>query len=914
MKLPLWRRHREEDLEGEIQSHLRMAIRDRMERGEGREEAEHRARSEFGNIGLVKEVTREMWGWTSLERLAQDLRYAFRMMRRSPGFTAVAVLTLALGIGANTAIFSLVDAVLLRSLPVRDPDRLVLFGSGRSWGMISGISRNYEIFSYPQYRYFRELNRSFSGLCAFGSEKETVRIRKGDGAVETATSRLVSGNYFSVLGVPAAAGRLLSENDDRPGAAPAVVISDRYWSKIFHRSPAAVGGPLEINGMLFTIVGVTPPEFFGESLEADPAEMWLPINTYPEIVMRPGVLGGTDARWLLLVGRLAPGTDETQAQAGVTTQLRQFLLAHKLPDSGGTQKDGQDEVRAAISRATVRLTPGGAGVSHLRTRYSEPLQILFVIVALVLVIACANLAGLLVARAAARRREISVRLALGAGRGRLIRQFLTESILLSLFGGLVGLFLALTGTRALLGLVFRGAHTVVIDASPDLRALVFLLLISLAAGVLFGMAPALHALRSDLNASLRSGPQSAVVSGRRRLGLGKVLVVAQVALSLLLIVAAGLFVRTLVNLVRQDLGFDRRNVVLVRIAPQIAGYKPEQLESLYQRIRERVTATPRVLECGLSLYTPLTGENWSGNAAIGHYTPEQNKNVGAAWNRVSAGYFESMGIPVLMGRGIGPQDLAAAPDVAVINQTFARRYFPNENPVGQRFGWTDSAKTALEIVGVVKDTSHDYLRDETPPMFFLPLTQKSGMSDEDRVDAYAQNLVVRFDGKPTAASDAVRRALRTADPGLPVIDVTTLDEQVSASMNGEQLIGGLASFFGLLALVLACVGLYGLMAHAVTRRTNEIGIRVALGAGRGGVLWMVLREALTLAACGLVLGLPLALAATRIARTQLYGVTPYDPLSFAGAMLLLAIVTIVAGLIPARRAAQVDPMVALRYE
>ncbi len=838
------------------------------------------------------------------------------MLLKSPGFTAVAVLTLALGIGANTAIFSLADALLLRFLPVRDPHQLVLFGSGRSWGMISGITRRYEIFSYPQYRSLREQNQFFTGICAFGSEKETVRLRQQDGTVATAVSKLVSGNYFSVLGVPAAVGRTLVESDDQPGAAPAVVISYRYWTKAFNRDPAAVGKAIDVNGTMFTIAGVAATEFFGESVESDPPEMWLPINSYPEVVARPGVLEGTDARWLLLMGRLSPGASVEQAQAAVTTQLKQFLTEYEVSRITSQKPELADEARGLIARASIELTPGGRGVSHLRLRYSQSLHILLAIVAVVLLIACANLASLLLARATARRREISIRLALGAARTRLVRQLLTESIVLALLSGAAGLLLAWWGTNALLTVVFRGAHTVVLDTSPDWRMLGFLLAISVIAGVLFGLAPALHASRADLGMWLKTGPSSAASGspGHHRFGFGRVLVTAQIALSLLLVAGAGLFVRTLVSLSSQDIGFDRQHVLMVKVAPQIASYKPAQLETLYQRIRERVNALPGVQGSALALYTPLSGENWSGNVAIAHYSPEQNKHTGAAWNRVSAGYFETMGIPMLLGRSLGPQDVANAPDVAVVNQTFANRYFPGENPVGQRFGWSNDTKNGIQIVGVAKDTRHEDMRSEIPEMFFLPLTQKSAINDEDRVDSYAQDLLVRSVGDPTAVTNDVRRALRDIDPGLPILDVTTLSEQVSASMNREELISGLASFFAGLALLLAAVGLYGLMAYAVARRTNEIGIRMALGAASGGVLWMVLRETLLLAGIGIVLGIPLIFAGTRAIAAQLYGVRPYDPLTLLGAALVLGAVAAIAGYVPARRAAGVDPMTALRYE
>jgi predicted permease len=917
--LRMWRRvvfffrrdQMDQDLAEEMRLHLEMKAQEKREAGMSEKEAQQAASREFGNPLLLKEVSREMWGWTIVESTIKDIHYGLQMLAKNPGFSTLAVVTLALGIGANTAIFSLIDAFLWRNLPVGHPEKLVLLGHGQQWGMISGIAREYETFSYPLYRYFRDRNKVFTGLCGFGTEQATVRVRRSGvgGTTENATAKLVSGNYFEVLEVAAIVGRTLTAEDDRQEATPTIVLSYRYWSKVLNLNPAVISQSIDVNGAPFTVVGVAPPEFFGETVEANPPDMWFPISFQARVAQRPAsILEGADMRWLQVMGRLRPGVSFSQVDAMLTAQLHQFLVA-----DAGTK--ATQETLDEISRSHIQPTPGGPGISHLRRRYSEQLQILIAIVAVVLIIACANLANILLAKATARQREISVRLALGAGRGRLLRQLLTESVLLALLGGAAGLLVAFWGTHALLGIVFRGAQTLVVDVSPNLRVLGFMLLASLVTGVLFGLAPALHASRLDLALSLKTGVQPGVAGRRRRFGLGKGLVAGQVALSLLLIVGAGLFVRTLENLVRQDFGFERHHVLLVKISPEIADYKPNQLETLYRRIRERVNALPGVVNSGLALYTPLTGENWSGGAAIADYTPERNKNVFAAFNRVSAGYLDAMGVPILLGRAIGPQDTENAPDVAVINQTMARRYFPGENPVGKRFGWDESTKAAFEIIGVVKDTKHDYLRDEIPAMFFLPITQRSHMDMAGYAPAsYAQELVVRSAGDPEQVATAVRRALREVDPGLPITGIGTLDDRVSASMNSEQLISGLAVFFGGVALLLASIGLYGLMAYAVARRTSEIGIRMALGAQVRQVLWMVFRETLLLVTVGIAIGIPLTLGMSQLVRNQLFGLSTYDPLTLGMAALLLACVAALAGYIPARRATKVDPMVALRYE
>ena len=844
-----------------------------------------------------------------METLFQDLRYALRMMARAPGFAAVAVLTLALGIGANTAIFSLLDGLLLRPLPVPHPEQLVLFGTGRNWGMVSGVNKRYDVFSHLQYRHFRDDNQFFpGGIAAFASWQSPVRLR-WSGAPVMANAKMISGNYFAVLGVNAAAGRLFLDDDDRAGSAPVAVLSYRYWSSAFNRDPAVLGRTLDVNGTAFTVIGVAAAGFSGETLEADPADLWFPLARFSQVTLQPSVLDEADARWLWIIGRAAPGANLNQITAGLTVQLHRWLLAHDV------YVDKLAEERDAIQNAVVTATSARTGVSHLRRKYSQPLKILVVIVALVLAIACANIANLMLARATARRREISVRLALGAGRGRLLRQLLTESVLLALLGGIAGVVLAFAATHALMSIVFRSAETYAFQVTPDLRLLGFAAAISLASGVLFGIAPAVRASRLDLMDSMKSGARATGAEARHRFSTARLLVTAQVSVSLLLIVGAGLFVRSLVRMAHQDFGFAPEHVLLVKVDPRIAGYAPEQLAGLYQRLQQAIDARPGVRSSALALYTPLSGDNWSGNIALDRFTPEQNKHAGAAWVCVTPGYFETMGIPVVLGRSFREQDTAAASRAVVINDAFAQQWYKGENPVGRRFGRSEDEKQKWEIVGVVKSTKHVDPREAGEPTFFLPVQQMpAGMPLEQAGDMYLTDLVVRANGEPGSIAGSVRQAIRAVDEKIPVMRVTTMDEQIGASFNQEQLIGLLSGIFGGLALVLACVGLYGLMAYAVARRTSEIGLRMALGASRETVLWMVLRESLTLVAIGVVIGIPLVVVGARVVKSQLFGIAPYDPLALISALLVLVAIAAVSGFIPARRATKVEPMVALRDE
>jgi predicted permease len=838
--------------------------------------------------------------------LLQDVRYGLRMLAKNPGFTAVAVLTLALGIGANTAIFTLIDAVMLKALPVQKPEQLALFGEGRRRGFVGLASgQHYDIFSYPLYVHMRDNNPSFEGIAAFRTELDRLNVRpQGPGEGEPsqlAWGRLVSGNYFSVSGVQAVLGRVLTPADDRAEGPPAAVISCDYWRRRFNNDPSVVGRALNVNGILITVAGVTPPEFFGESVESPPADFWLPVTLQPRLMPdRGSVLEDPYENWLNLLGRLKPGISLRQAQAGVDVAFRQFL----------TQRAGAHpsaEAQRDIQRSYIKLTPGGRGVSYLRFLYSRPLHILMAVVALVLLIACANVANILLSRGAARQREISLRLAVGASRSRLLRQLLTESVLLGLLGGAVAVLFSAWGVNILVSMVVGETSSLPLNVSPDARVLGFTLAVSLLTGILFGLAPAFRATGVDLTRSLRSGALG--TSPGARWNLPKTLVVSQVALSLLLLVCAGLLVRTLDNLSKQDLGFSPQQVLEVGIDPRISGYKQDQLNPLYQALLQRVNALPGVRVASLSLYSPMSGNGWGGQISVQGYIPPPNKQADCQWVWVGPHYAETEGMTLRLGRDLGPGDTKGAPQVAVVNERFAQRYLAGQNPIGRRFSMDVPAKTyEIEIVGVVKNFRFDDAWEENGPVAFLPLAQVEGPA------SYAAEIEIRTTPDPTSTAASARRALQELDRNLSVTGISTLSEQVDESLNKEHLIARLSSFFGLLALVLACVGLYGLLAYRVARRTNEIGIRMALGAGRRQVLWMVLGESLALVGVGVAIGLAMALAATRFISSQLYGVKPTDPATIAAATMVLAAVAVFAAYIPARRATKIDPMEALRYE
>jgi predicted permease len=830
--------------------------------------------------------------------LWQDLRYGLRLLRKSPGFTSVALLSLALGIGANTAIFTLVNAVLLKSLPVSKPEQLVLFaentGEGTSVG--SPPDEQWVLYSYPAYRYLRDHNDAFESLSAFRSGEARLSVQSGGEAVERAQGHLVSGEYFSVLGVNAAMGRTLTPDDDRPAAPPAAVVSYGYWKQRLNCDPSVVGRNVLLNGTSFTIVGVTPPEFFGVRVRRSP-DYWLPLAFQPQIEMRESALDDQKTYWLSLLGRLKSGVTIEQAQAGMNVLLHQFLTEQAGASLTEDRKKG-------IESSFITLSSGARGISGLRFFYSEPLRMLMAIVALVLLIACANVGNLLLSRSAARQMEISMRLALGANRGRLVRQLLTESVLLAVLGGALGVLLAQWGVSALVTLV---ARTSPIDVRPDGLVLGFTVGVSLLAGLLFGLTPALRASRTDLTTALKE-KSARGTGGKLRMGLAPALIVSQVALSLVLLVGAGLFARSLLKLAHENLGFNRDSVLLVDVDPRLAGYKPAELIPRYRQLLERVGSLPGVEAATLATYSPISGTRRSSDVTVQGYARQSDEeDLIVSDMMVGPSYCETLGLPLLLGREIGLQDTEASSKVAVVNQAFAEYFFHGENPIGRRFGFGDDQKDSagIEIVGVIGDAKYEDPREKPLRTVYRPILQAKD---------YSANLEIRTQGDPLSMTSAVRSAIAQVDDKLPIVGVTSLEKQFSDSLQQERLIAQLVSFFGLLALLLACVGLYGVMANTVMRRTNEIGIRMALGAESRRILWMVLRETLVLVFIGIAIGIPAAIASARLVSSQLFGLTAADPLTLSAAALVLIGVAALAGYLPARRASRVDPIVALRYE
>ena len=850
-------------------------------------------------------------GTEFLQNRLTDLRYAFRMMRKSRGFTAVAVISLALGIGANTAIFSLIDAVLLKMLPVKDPQQLYM--------VASNPSRPQTIWNYPDYAAFRRHNKGFAGLVSYSSNGPYgfSSQSSADQRTQVAYGILVSGNYFEVLGVESALGRLFNADDDRKlGAAPYLVLSHDFWKRRFASDPRVIGGTVRVNGFPLTVIGVARAGFTGAEVGVAP-DFFTPIMMRTELTGNPN-WNNRNHWWLYVMGRLKPGASIAQIESEL------YVISKQQEE---LDRRTALNPRFVNTARQIKLLPGAQGYSFMRNRLTQPLMVLITIAGAVLLIACANVANLLLARAAARQQEIAVRLAVGSSRNRLVWQLLTESLLLAVLGGAAGLLFAFAGVRVLIDLIPQAGWTnVQLDVSPDLRMLGFTLAVSLLTGIVFGIAPALQSTRPALVPALRQETGSTGSRGGHL--LRKSLVVLQVALSLLLLIGAGLFVRSLQNLHNLDAGFRRNSLLMVNIEPNRNGYKGQRLRDYYERLRERVEGLPGVRIATLANITPLAGSRWNDNVSIPGYQWKQGDPRHVDMNAVGPRFFEAMGIPIVLGRDFRPEDNPSyspdppavwrpgmppspeerkGPRYAIINEGMAKKFFPNQNPIGLRFSVTQNydPELSFEIIGVVKDARYFGLRDNTEPMVYQALW---------RPGAGSRTLVILAATDPERMTEVVRREAHALDSAVPILRSRTMEQQVDNNFLQEKLVATLSGFFGGVALLLASVGLYGVMAHAVTRRTREIGIRVALGAERSSVLWLVLRDALMMVALGAAIGLPAALAVTRFASAFLYGITPRDPLSTAAATAVLVLVALFASYLPARRASRVDPNVALRYE
>jgi predicted permease len=906
---------RKSELTEELESHLDMAIADRVARGQSPMEARNAVIREFGNVPMIADVTRDQWGWLRLEVLIQDVVYALRQLRKAPGFALTVVTTLALGVGANSAIFTLVHGILLRSLPVDDPSRLYRIGDKNDccyYDNYQNDNGDFDLFSYDLYLRLKQAAPEFEQLAAVEAGGNGFTVRRGAEPARPMRTEYVSGNYFATLGVGAYAGRMLGENDDTPSAAPALVLSYKTWQADFAADSAIVGSTIFVQMHPFVVAGIAPPGFFGDRVIANPPDFWMPLASEPVLEGANSALNGADQLWLYPLGRVRPGVNIAALQTKLSVTLRQWLATRPTySDHGG---------RALIPRQHVILTPAGGGIQRLQQQTGAGLRLMMILSMVVLLIACANIANLLLARCTARRSDVAVRMALGASRQRVIRQILTECVLLSLIGGAAGLAIAYAGSYMMLNLAFPNARNMPVQALPSPAVLAFTFFVSLLTGIVFGTAPAWlssHAQPADV---LRGVNRS---TGDRSSLPQRALIVLQVALSTVLLAGAFLMTKSLRNLEHQNFGLVTTNRYVVAFDPKGVGYTLDRLPALYREIEDRFSTLPGMANVSLVRYIPLGGNMW-GSCVIpqGHPKPGPNDPCFAAWDRASTHFLDSIGVPIVRGRNFSAQDTATSQQVVLVNQAFAKHFFPNQDPVGKHFGvGSPQYSGAFEIAGVFANFKMtDPRRVEPSPLFFRPLSQQFNGYKEPDADAAEKSsmflnfMILDFTQAPPDAEALTRRTLAAIDPNLSVTHFSPYDAEVAGNFNQDRLLARLTTSFGALALILASVGLYGVMSYFVARRTSEIGIRMALGAARTGVVAMMLRGALWQLLIGLAIGIPGALVAGHFMASLLYEVKTYDPLVFLGAILLLAACATVAGFIPAIRAASIDPMQALRTE
>ena len=843
-----------------------------------------------------------------------SFKFALRQFQKSPGFAATVILTISLGIGANVAIFTLVHAMMMKSLPVADPATLYRVGDLDDCCINGGFENDdgdFDLFSYDLYRHIQDNTPEFEQLAAFQSGHNMMNVRVGNATAKAERTEYVSGNYFSTFGLGAYAGRTILPSDDVPGATPVAVLSYAAWQSAHAGDSHIVGSTIYMQSKPVTIVGIAPPGFYGDRIDADPPAIWIPLNAEPVLEGQTSILKQAPMNWLYILGRLKPGVPPGALQSKISNTLRQWMSTQSVYTTNGGDK--------VIPKQHVVMVPGGAGIQNLQREARDGLRLLTAISALVLLVACANIANLLLARGTARRAETSIRTALGAARSVLIRQLLIESVLLAVVGGLIGIAIAYAGARMILTLAFPGSPQLPIHASPSPVVLGFAFLLSLITGVVFGIVPAWISSHADPAEALRGLNRS---TGDRSLRPQKTLIVLQAALSLVLLVGAGLMTKTLRNLEHQNFGIVTTNRYVLHLDAMGAGYDLAHIVAFNQRLEQEFAALPGVKHVGIALYSTLEGNNWGEGVRVeGRPAPGPEEQIDSSWDRISPHFFETVGQPILRGRNFTDQDTASSQRVAIVNQTFVKKFFPKEDPMGRHFGVFDQKyANDFEIVGIVADAKYNSPRDDYRPMYFRPLTQLNTTIQEHNYaiaesrSMFANSVTVEFSGEASALESMARRTLANINPDLTMIDFHSLDYQVADNFNQERLITRLTGLFGILALALASVGLYGITAYSVARRTAEIGLRMALGANRGDVVVMVMRNALLLVAIGLAVGIPIALAGGRLMSSQLYGVRIYDPLTMAGAVLALAAFAALAGFIPARRAANIQPMTALRIE
>ena len=919
--LPAGREGFHQDLEEEMRLHRDLRAEELQEAGLPPEEAALAAQRRFGNTLRLREQSRELWGWNWLDHLAFDIRYSIRRLRRTPGFTAVAVLTLALGIGANSAIFTLVHAILLRSLPVSHPEELYSLGDDHSMGSGGGFFDDVSLYSYDEYKYLRDHLPEFSSLAGFQSTDESLSVRR-EGKRKPAEQfygKFVSGNYFSVFGVSAIAGRTILPEDDQPGSHSVAVMSYRAWHDHYNSDPKVIGANFSIKGVPTTVVGVTPPGFFGETLESEPPDFWLPLSSEPQMNGSNALLNRWNEFWLYAIGRVKPGVLPAQLQAHATAEVQHWLAVNYAPDKLKADGYHSDRYSKYVSRQHIIVQPAARGVSWTRDYSAAGLRLLMIMSALLLLIACGNLANLLLARGIAARVQTAVRIALGASRARVLRQMVIEGLLLALVGGALGLWLAEGGSRAMLLVGFRGDY-VPIDPTPSFAVLGFTFGLALFTGILFSVAPAWISSALSPADPMRTAARSA---GDRSSVAQRSLIIFQAALSLVLLCSAGLLTRTLLNLEDQRFGVSTEGRLIVHVDSPVSLYRPDQLQPFYQQLQAKLERIPGVATASFSDSSPMSG-SVDGEPVSIEGRPGWRPDLGdVKWpneDRISAHYFETIGTRVLRGRPIGEQDTPTSQHVAVIDRTFARLYFPGQDPIGRHFGIQEESHAGdYEIVGIVEDAEYSNPKQPNVPTFFLPLLQQEKYSDsaedlEQASSKYIRDIELHVQGNPEAYKDRVRRALDELNPNLGVISTRSLQQQISRNFSYSRMLAWLMAGYGILALLLAAVGLYGVASYSVARRTNEIGIRMALGADRGNVMRLVLRTAISPIFLGLAIGIPLSLATARALASQLYGVKSYDPAIFLAAIAVLGLAAVVASFVPARRAASIDPMQALRME